>query len=872
MNCFKIILIVSDGCVPLPLQFLPLHPGRYPCKILLKSRYDVRAYYVEGIVNEEQPEATFEFETPAFEALTQNIPVKNQTNDKCTFQVTIEGEWFCGPVDLHVGPGEVVQYPLTFKPIFECVITGKLILQNEVDGMKHIFDIKGVGKKPSALEHITVECQVGNVTQKHITLPNLTNTALTFKVTADLPIVWGNPQISVYPYKEILYLINVRPWKRGILKGIKSISTITFSTIRRKCDDCEDDTDQDQALSCLDSITEQSSIFYDADTYDYFNNLRFWYNLEIHSTPGPPIDIMELTCIALDSTCIEIPLSNPKDRAVHLDVQLTSAALNGDNEIILSPLECTKYIAWYSPATAGYSNESIIFQPEMAEEFWYLLKLTIELPKPTTMPEIQCDLGKHVTQIIPLVNHTHETLILHATNSNPDNFVLDINGKSQLIISPHSTIDVPVLFYPSALGRADHQACINFYCTQVEYPRNLVIDHSWNSFIYESPAFRFSSVSEIQGTTLPPKGNVDISLLFIPKIMKLHKTMVIIEMTKANGKYWPIDNFDELDVESKSIMGIDSKEIQAIHWIYPIVGLPLAPPPKSPPIVIQCQSRKRVEEKVEIILNASFFGLSPTPELTEVLVIPRRTSHSFCEDPNETPKIHEFEYEIQFESEAMKSKLESCVAVYLIDKAYDVTAERITFIFNLVFTPKKPLRSHITLKIQCITEGIWKFPIMLIATKPDTDAVIDIEGVGLFKESVFELRLKSQTRNPEPFTAHFLPGSDLEFFVKPQAGELLPCNTNGTLITVGFKPKMYCRKYKATLVIQTEEMYWIYEINGLSPTTVAPKNAKSKIDATHKTHDNVPVHPRNFVRENTKLIRTGVSSTIKGAPLVMKNQ
>lgn len=30
-------------------------------------------------------------------------------------------------------------------------------------------------------------------------------------------------------------------------------------------------------------------------------------------------------------------------------------------------------------------------------------------------------------------------------------------------------------------------------------------------------------------------------------------------------------------------MGIDSKEIQAIHWIYPIVGLPLAPPPKSPP-------------------------------------------------------------------------------------------------------------------------------------------------------------------------------------------------------------------------------------------------------------------------------------------------
>lgn len=36
----------------------------------------------------------------------------------------------------------------------------------------------------------------------------------------------------------------------------------------------------------------------------------------------------------------------------------------------------------------------------------------------------------------------------------------------------------------------------------------------------------------------------------------------------------------------------------------------------------------------------------------------------------------------------------------------------------------------------------------------------------------------------------------------PQSGELLPIGTAGTLITVGFKPTMYSRKHKATLVIQ----------------------------------------------------------------------
>ena len=47
--------------------------------------------------------------------------------------------------------------------------------------------------------------------------------------------------------------------------------------------------------------------------------------------------------------------------------------------------------------------------------------------------------------------------------------------------------------------------------------------------------------------------------------------------------------------------------------------------------------------------------------------------------------------------------------------------------------------------------------------------------------------------------AFFLPSSDPESFVKPQIGELLP---KGTLITVGFIPTMYSRKYKATLAIQ----------------------------------------------------------------------
>lgn len=56
------------------------------------------------------------------------------------------------------------------------------------------------------------------------------------------------------------------------------------------------------------------------------------------------------------------------------------------------------------------------------------------------------------------------------------------------------------------------------------------------------------------------------------------------------------------------------------------------------------------------------------------------------------------------------------------------------------------LRSSALLVVQCATGGIWKFPIQFVATEPDVDDVIQIEAVGLNKESAVGFRLTSQTR------------------------------------------------------------------------------------------------------------------------------
>lgn len=56
------------------------------------------------------------------------------------------------------------------------------------------------------------------------------------------------------------------------------------------------------------------------------------------------------------------------------------------------------------------------------------------------------------------------------------------------------------------------------------------------------------------------------------------------------------------------------------------------------------------------------------------------------------------------------------------------------------------LRNEATVIIQCTEGGLWKFPLVFIATEPEVDDVINIEAVGLNKESIVGFKLTSQTR------------------------------------------------------------------------------------------------------------------------------
>ncbi|NXI08979.1 CFA47 protein, partial [Irena cyanogastra] len=109
----------GSDTVAFPIKFTPTGPGCYRCQIILKSSRDIRVYEIECVVNADTPDAQLEFLTPAYQTVTQEIPITNISSEDWRFEAVLEGQCFQGPPVISVPVGRTVPYPLTFKPVAE---------------------------------------------------------------------------------------------------------------------------------------------------------------------------------------------------------------------------------------------------------------------------------------------------------------------------------------------------------------------------------------------------------------------------------------------------------------------------------------------------------------------------------------------------------------------------------------------------------------------------------------------------------------------------------------------------------------------------------------------------------------------------------
>ncbi|NWR18042.1 CFA47 protein, partial [Emberiza fucata] len=249
----------------------------------------------------------------------------------------------------------------------------------------------------------------------------------------------------------------------------------------------------------------------------------------------------------------------------------------------------------------------------------------------------------------------------------------------------------------------------------------------------------------LAGIRLAPKEKLEIPVLFMPAEMKIYKAVVVIHVMRENGENWPYEVTGESNAAlNRNVIVAENGETQGILWVYPINGTPEAPQQKS--VVIRCQARQRLEQRVELLLIGVMPGATDLPDEGNSATVDTEESSSTPEVTDGSSATLEFLYELQYQSDEIRYQLESLVGMELVEKEWDAESRIVTLIFNVVFAPSKPMRSEATLVIQCTAGGLWKFPLVFIATEPEVDDVINIEAVGLNKESIVGFKLTSQTR------------------------------------------------------------------------------------------------------------------------------
>ncbi|XP_072178621.1 cilia- and flagella-associated protein 47-like [Diadema setosum] len=930
-------VVMDDGVIPLPIRFTPKGAGHYPCRVVLRSPNDIRVYQIECTVNPEGTVAQIEFTAPVHQSVSQDIPIVNQTSIDWPLKATIDGQGFHGPPFILAKAMQTTHYPLMFRPTFESFIMGKLMMQNTDDGTEHYFNLKGEGQKPLALDHVVIECQARQKVKRLIRVPNVTSKKMVYKAASDLPIITGPAAVTVLPSKEEEYAIVASPWKRGKFEGILSFIAGSSQNLRNADEDSDMSSDQPDADAGRRPISGKSSVSSVGSSQQTGSRVReetlgyrVWFSLEVKATPPPPERVIGITCAAQSASLMEVEIFNPTKEELTFDVSIEGDGLRGEPTVTLKPAQKKYYQLVFAPAIVGKSTGSLIFQNETVGEFWYSLNLTAETPAPTTLPHMECELGKWSRQFIPLSNPTEETLELSPACSNPENFTLEVDCDRKIILAPHSTEDVPLQFMPSALGQANHTAKLTFKCEQLgdwvfvasgtgltptpldpvsisatlgsntsliipfrnPTAENVLVDVvlTDNTELAEKAQGRLDRnriqtdsafcllLKRTAAIQLGPKATLDIPVTFAPDRMSLHEAMCLVSIRRENGGSWdylPASDPDHPAARRMADRRDKNGGLRDIRWIYPIKGIPETQPRVDQGALVSCQARSRIEERLEVSLTGAVPSAASSYHMVKTRAITPKGAQPSLDDDGVVvgegnTLANEFSYELIYPSDEARIQLENAVSLQLIRKQREKLSGNVTLVFNVVYAPFKTMRHNVQLCVKATTGGVWRFPLGFVSTEPTVDDVITIESVGLNKEALVGFRLTSQARHPVAFQAYFVAGSDVEFSVSPQTGELKPLGTTGTLITVGFTPKIYGKTYHAKLVIQTADMQWTYQVEGVIPEYTPPAGHSQKpIQGPHLS----PIKrskQRNFVLDNLRLTTTAVSSPVKGAPILLK--
>ena len=170
---------------------------------------------------------------------------------------------------------------------------------------------------------------------------------------------------------------------------------------------------------------------------------------------------------------------------------------------------------------------------------------------------------------------------------------------------------------------------------------------------------------------------------------------------------------------------------------------------------------------------------------------------------------------------------------------------------DIKFYPLRPFKTDIEFVLRKKSGGQWIYNIILEATEPDPDDIIHIKS-SLNKQSFVAFKLQNIFTKDAKFVAYFSHDSSSEFSVTPREGTLDQSGRDGTQFVICYLPVEYGKIKIGKLIIETDEVQWVFEVRGTHLDYKPPEIKKTNLLKQTKASEN-----RMQFNENIKKEREG---------------
>ncbi|KAJ3348205.1 Cilia- and flagella-associated protein 47 [Entophlyctis luteolus] len=788
---------VEQNYTELHVTFKPNAPGKYCCKVVLTCLdvFDVRVFKIYGVAMLEGSKAELEFETPARQILTQEVPIINKTEDEWVIKASLEGPYFSGPDILLAKPRQTTNYCISFYPQKSGETVGTLILMNSQTSQKYIYTLRGKGLEPLPEGNRDISCVSREEVSEVFRVFNYTKQDAYYDVISDIPQKKSASPVLILANSYVDYRLEFKCIKVGISSNI-----VMF--VNR---------------------TDESYV---------------WFVLRIKVQPAPCVETIHMTTVVRSGTVAEIKIVNPTDSKMEYQTKITGDGLHGAARIVVDSNADEVYTLTHAPLIAKKSRGSIVFSNPQIGEFWYDIALDAIDAPPVEVQKMTAPLGKCSSQTIFVQNPINCEVIIHVTLSNTQDYqlayppIINLKGvmrqrkpANTLSINMKSLerLEIQVIFWPSSL-------------TEPSYGQIIVASSQIGSFVYNlqgeglmpEPMADTTIRSTLRKSTTSVISFTNPLLDPIPVIVRI----VEEEKTKPGNidhenefglllhksKYY-VNGLDTMDIpftySPQKMVGRAATivvEMGGLMWMYPIMGLPDAP---VSPVqkVFECKAKERVEIIHELMLNEFNFDVEGAVKRSV----------------NDWNNLLDCTVDVQSAKDLDKEAVRQSVCFALIDAKETIDGLALKF---------KDLHLFCSVSTKLQLEE---------AHSPVVDDVIIIEGA-INKLAAVSFRLKNNSNQPRSFQAYFASPSHPEFTIAPMRGILKPekdASSEDNIFVIGYCTTSYGKALTTLLTIECEDVSWNYEPPKTAGKKVAaaPGGKKTAAKTTNPLFDKTP---RNF--------------------------